>query len=91
MEFKAVETYLVEYGVQEDGKEWGKEKLKAVTPNLVGQVVKLPDGTLALVYKMWFDSKGLRVQAIPKDQVMDAIKGVRKPVIVPGDLDAGEN
>lgn len=85
-EFKAIETYLVEYGKQEDGKVWGKEKLKAVTPNLVGKVVMLPDGTLVLVYKMWFDNYGLRVQAIPKDQVVEAIKKAKGPIIVPDDL-----
>ena len=84
--FKAWEGYLVEYGKKEDGKVWGKEKLKAATPDLVGKIVMLPDGTLALVYKMWFDEHGLRVQAIPKDQVVEAIKKAKGPIVVPDDL-----
>ena len=86
MQFRLIDVHLVKYGAQEDGKIWGKEKLKAMTPNLVGKVVKLPSGTLALVYKMWFDNVGLRVLAVPKEEVEKAMES--KEIILPDGLES---
>ena len=87
MDFKVWCGYLVKYGKQEDGKTWGKEKLKAVTPNLVGRVAKLPDGSLALVIKMEFNEVGLYVHAIPKNQVEEALRREQSKIIIPDDID----
>ena len=87
MKFKVRIGYLVKYGKQEEGEIVQKEKLKAVTPNLVGKVVKLVDGTLALVIKMEFNENGLLVHSISKDQIEGAAREMsQKKVIVPPNL-----
>ena len=87
MKFKVRISYLVEYGKQEGGEIVQKEKLMAVTPNLLGKVVKLVDGTLGLVIKMGFDDNGLLVHSISKDQIEEAARNMsRKKVIVPSNF-----
>ena len=86
MDVKVWQGYLVRYGTQDDGREWTRDKLQAVTPNLVGRVVMLPTGddTLALVIKMEFNEVGLLIHAIPKEFLEKALKEKSESIILPG-------